>query len=404
MSYTPSIRPVIWSPKLNEIPKEAMVRKDLYEVERERIFMGPEWHPVAHEAEIPVPGDFKTLVFAEVPLLITRDDAGAVHAMLNSCSHRGTQIETAFRGRRKLFECPYHRWVFGNDGVLKSCPKRGDGYCPDFKKEDFPLEHVRAAIFKGLIFVTFSDKTPSLDAYIENLAPTLANVMGGDGRLELIGYQKVRYQSNWKGYNDSDGYHAALLHGAFRVLNWQGGKGTQLVTPSRGHIGARSEISLPADGGRSLLQDPTLIEYKGGDTRNGSHVVKMFPLFVGVKHLDVINLRFAMPCGVDQTEVHYAYFAHQDDNEEMRTHRIRQSSNFLGPSGFVSLEDAAVFQRIHIGNGSPGFATFQKGVTDSYVFPEGYHQNEESSNLPKWDYYRRTMGWDRNQRTEKQPK
>ena len=56
------------------------------------------------------------------------------------------------------------------------------------------------------------------------------------------------------------------------------------------------------------------------------------------------------------------------------------------------------------GNGSPGFATFQKGVTDSYVFPEGYHQNEESSNLPKWDYYRRTMGWDRNQRTEEQPK
>jgi phenylpropionate dioxygenase-like ring-hydroxylating dioxygenase large terminal subunit len=386
---------VIWPARINQIPKEVMVRKDLYEEERRRIFLGPEWHPVAHEAELPLPGDFKTFVFAEVPLLITRDASGVVHAFYNSCSHRGTQLETAFRGNRSNFECPYHRWVFGTDGQLKSCPKRGEGYCPDFQKEDFPLKPTRMAIFKGLVFVTFSEASPSLEDYLETLAPTLAAIMGGDGRLTLIGYQKVRFQSNWKGYNDSDGYHAPLLHGAFRVLNWQGGKGSQLVTPSRGHIGATSEISLPADGGRSLLEDPSLIEFKGGDTKNGSHVVKMFPLFVGVKHLDVINLRFATPCGVDQTEVHYAYFAHQDDSAEMHRHRIRQSSNFLGPSGFVSLEDAAVFQRIHIGNASPGFATFQKGVTDSHAFPDGYQQNEESSNLPKWDYYRKAMGFER---------
>src|SRR5579871_3610667 len=222
--------------------------------------------------------------------------------------------------------------------------------------------------------------------------------MCGDGRLTLLGYQKVRFQVNWKGYNDSDGYHAPLLHGAFRALNWQGGKGSQLTTPARGHIGATSEISLPRDGGRALLKDPSLIEFKGGDTRNGSHVVKMFPLFVGVKHLDVVNLRFAMPCGVDQTEVHYAYFAHQDDTAEMRRHRIRQASNFLGPSGFVSLEDAAVFQRIHIGNGSPGFATFQNGVRDSFALPDDYRQNEESSNLAKWEYYRKAMGFERQAR------
>jgi phenylpropionate dioxygenase-like ring-hydroxylating dioxygenase large terminal subunit len=395
MNQKTQAKPVIWSARINQIPKEVMVRQDLYEQEHERIFMGPEWHPVAHEGELPKSGDFKTISFAGVPLLVTRDAEDKVHVLYNSCSHRGTQVETSFRGNRSDFECPYHRWVFGIDGQLKSCPKRGEGYSPDFKKEDFPLTKVRTEIFHGLIFVTFSEKTPSLSDFLETLAPTLKAVMCGDGRLKLIGYQKVRFQSNWKGYNDSDGYHAPLLHGAFRVLNWQGGKGTQTVTPSRGHIGATSEISLPADGGRSLLQDPSLIEFKGGDTKNGSHVVKMFPLFVGVKHLDVVNLRFATPCGVDQTEVHYAYFAHQDDSPEMLRHRIRQASNFLGPSGFVSLEDAAVFQRIHIGNSSPGFATFQKGVTDSYALPEDYHQNEESSNLGKWEYYRKTMGFER---------
>lgn len=395
MTQSATLHPVIWSEKVNEIPKEVMVRPDLYEEEHRRIFMGPEWHPVAHEAELAKPGDFKTVVFAGVPLIISRDAQGKVHALLNSCSHRGTQVETAFRGNRKLFECPYHRWVFDLNGALRSCPRNGDGYCPDFEKKDFPLQQVRMEIFHGLVFVTFNSETPPLQEYLDAVAPILAKVMGGDGRLKLIGYQKVKYQSNWKGYNDSDGYHAALLHGAFRVLNWQGGKGTQVVAESRGHIGATSEISLPADGGRSLLKDPSLVEFKEGDTKNGSHVVKMFPLFVCVKHLDVINLRFATPAGVDQTEVHYAYFSHQDDTAEMQQHRIRQASNFLGPSGFVSLEDAAVFQRIHIGNGSPGFATFQKGVRDSRVLPTSFHQNEESSNIPKWDYYRRAMGMER---------
>ena len=387
--------PVVWSRKTNQIPKEVMVRKDLYEEERKRIFLGPEWHPVAHEGEIPKAGDFKTVVFAEVPLLITRDATGAVHVLLNSCSHRGTQVETAFRGNRSNFECPYHRWVFDSTGQLKSCPRRGDGYTPNFRMEDFPLGKVRTAIFKGLIFVTFSDQTPSLEDYLEDVAPTIANILCGDGKLELIGYQKVMYQSNWKGYNDSDGYHAPLLHGAFRLLNWQGGRGTQTVSSRRGHIGATSEISLPADGGRSMLQDPSVIEFKDGEARHGSYVVKMFPIFVAVKHLDVVNLRFAMPMGVDQTEVHYAYFARVGDSAEMRTHRIRQSSNLLGPSGFVSLEDAAAFQRVHIGCGSPGFATFQKGVTREDGFPDEYHQNEESSNLPKWEYYRKTMGFER---------
>jgi len=388
-----------WSAKINEIPKNVMVREDLYEEERKRIFLGPEWHPVAHVSELPKPGDFKTFVMAKVPLLIAHDEAGTVRTFYNSCSHRGTQVETAFRGKRKYFECPYHRWIFGTDGKLKSCPKRGEGYCPDFKMEDFPLRTVRTSIFKGLIFVTFSDETPPLEQFLEpKTADTLAAIMGGDGRLILIGYQKVRIQSNWKSYNDSDGYHAALLHGAFRALNWQGGKGTQSVSASRGHVSATSEISLPAQGGQGLLQDPSLVEFKEGDLKNGSHVVKMFPLFVAVKHMDVINLRFATPCGVAETEVHYAYFAHQDDSPEMLRHRTRQASNLLGPSGFVSLEDAAVFQRIHIGNETAGYAVFQKGVTDSYAFPNKYHQNEESSNMPKWDYYRKVMGFEREER------
>ena len=62
-----------WPKNFNEVPKAAFTRKDIYAEEMKRIFFGQEWHPVAHESELPNPGDFKTFRLAGVPLLIARD-------------------------------------------------------------------------------------------------------------------------------------------------------------------------------------------------------------------------------------------------------------------------------------------------------------------------------------------
>src|SRR5208282_2860358 len=89
---------------------------------------------------------------------------------------------------------------------------------------------VRLAEFKGLIFATLSDQAPPLTEFLGEIAEPLADCLGGDGRLTLLGYQKVTYACNWKVYVDQDGYHPPLLHAAFRLLNWQGGKGEILAT------------------------------------------------------------------------------------------------------------------------------------------------------------------------------
>jgi len=56
------------------------------------------------------------------------------------------------------------------------------------------------------------------------------------------------------------------------------------------------------------------------------------------------------------------------------------------------MEDAAVFHRLHIGSNTPDDAVFLKGVEDEYVIPEDFAQNDESSNLPGWEHYRKLMG------------
>ena len=64
--------PVHWPAKLNEIPKDIFDREDIFRLELERIFYGPEWHPVAHTGELPNVGDFKTFDLGRMPLLIVR--------------------------------------------------------------------------------------------------------------------------------------------------------------------------------------------------------------------------------------------------------------------------------------------------------------------------------------------
>jgi len=381
-----------WPKNVNEIPKAAFTRKDIYAEEMKRIFFGQEWHPVAHESELPNPGDFKTFRLAGVPLLIARDLEGVVRVFYNACSHRGNQLETAVMGNKTEFECPYHRWLFDAKGDLVGCPNHRD-FLPGFDKSDYPLAQPRFDSFYGLFFVTLSAETETLQEFPGDSQNTLRELLGGDGRLKLLGYQKVRYDTNSKSYTDNDGYHAPLLHQAFKLLNWQGGKGRQFTATKHGHICFESALSVVS--GPTVLKDDSLIAFKGQDPAVGSRIVSLFPTFVSTKHLDVINLRFATPIDEETVEVHYAYFAHQDDDEDMVRHRLRQSANLLGPCGLISMEDASIFHRIHIGNHTPGNAIFQKGVHDQSKLESEFLQNDESGNLPRWEYYRSVMGFER---------
>jgi hypothetical protein len=60
------------------------------------------------------------------------------------------------------------------------------------------------------------------------------------------------------------------------------------------------------------------------------------------------------------------------------------------------MEDASIFLRVQQGNRTPGNAVFQKGVKrergDIWL---DFKQNDEAGNLPKWEYYRRVMGFER---------
>ena len=55
--------------------------------------------------------------------LITRDESGVAHVLLNYCRHRGAEPAHGC-GNARRFTCPYHGWVYDTKGALTGMPLR----------------------------------------------------------------------------------------------------------------------------------------------------------------------------------------------------------------------------------------------------------------------------------------
>ncbi len=139
MNAPETISPLIsWPSKVNEIPKEIFDRDDVYRLELERIFYGPEWHPVAHTGELPNRGDFKTINVGERPILVIRGDDGEIRTFYNACSHRGNLLETRVSGNAVEFE------------FLRQPPLNGaeSPFAPAARLRGFCVDHPHAQRFE----------------------------------------------------------------------------------------------------------------------------------------------------------------------------------------------------------------------------------------------------------------
>jgi nitrite reductase/ring-hydroxylating ferredoxin subunit len=100
---------------------------DVHTAERQRLFSRT-WQFLAHESEIPQPGDFVVRRMLDDSFIVARDDTGAVRVLLNQCRHRGMQVCRAEAGQATFFRCPYHAWTYRNTGELVGVPFHVEAY------------------------------------------------------------------------------------------------------------------------------------------------------------------------------------------------------------------------------------------------------------------------------------
>ena len=134
--YTAVRRPLL---EAETMPPWCYTSPDFYEREVERIFHR-EWNFIGRADRIPNPGDYFTLEFAGVPLVVVRGRDGAVRAFSNVCRHRGARIMSG-EGNAKSLRCPYHSWNYALDGRLERAPEMHD--TRGFDPGDYGLKPVR---------------------------------------------------------------------------------------------------------------------------------------------------------------------------------------------------------------------------------------------------------------------
>src|SRR5579864_1348448 len=124
------------NPEDHTISLRLFTDPEIYRWELERLFTRA-WIVLAHESEVPNPGDYVSRSIGQDPVIVSRDQDGAVHVLLNVCAHRGMQVCRAEYGHTSTFRCPYHGWVYGLDGSLKGVPAEKEIYGERLDKGDF---------------------------------------------------------------------------------------------------------------------------------------------------------------------------------------------------------------------------------------------------------------------------
>jgi TetR/AcrR family transcriptional repressor of bet genes len=97
----------------------------LFAIERDALFQGS-WQFVAHEAQIPRPGDFLGIDLGFERALIARGPDGEVRAFRNSCSEAPHTLTVARAGHADFFHCTVHGLQFRLDGKRQGARGNSD--------------------------------------------------------------------------------------------------------------------------------------------------------------------------------------------------------------------------------------------------------------------------------------
>ena len=354
--------------------------QQIFVSEMERVFGGT-WVYLAHESEIPAPNDFVRKRLGLRPVIVTRDRGGAVHVLINRCTHRGATVCRKDSGNTKNFVCPYHNWSFDNTGRLIGVPMKG-GYGDSFQSSTMGLGRVRTQSYRGFVFATLSPEMPDLESHLGQATTLIDQWLDRWPGAQLqvrSGQHRLSYRGNWKlTYdNSADGYHPGYSHASLLKMRkerygvgvdmqWVLGdvdSGLQTVTDlGNGHtfLDQRAEIdeywssAAPMPGGdryadilRERLGHSAAAAALNVVVGSGMNL-NIFPnlLIIG-NQIQVIE-----PYGVaDTTLVWYATRLVADDlPDEVNTLRMRLQEDF---PAFGEPDDLANFEECQVGLSVP---------------------------------------------------
>ncbi|WP_349573474.1 SRPBCC family protein [Azotobacter salinestris] len=330
----------------------------IYEQELEKIFARC-WLFVAHESQIPSPGDYVATTLGEDEVLVVRQKDRSIKVLINACPHRGNKVCFAEAGNARGFICNYHGWAFGPDGALRGMHESGVYEQSGFDKSRQGLREARVSSYKGLVFATFAADAPSLEEYLGPMAWYLDVILDNDeGGTEFVGgCIRSTYECNWKIAAENfvgDILHAGWTHdsAAQAMLGGSVTKVSELPESyqvnwnGHGYEFARDLVGNAAVLGESAinkylhLHSPKAAERLGEFRARMLGAVSSFTVFPNFSFLPGQNtVRVWQPRGPNKIELYTWVIVNKNAPEEVKEKWRRGAMMTFSPTGVFEMDD-----------------------------------------------------------------
>ncbi len=357
-----------------EIPAAIFNDADIFALERERVFARA-WVYLAHESEIPEPGDYVLRPIVDDLFIVVRDEHGTVRALLDHCRHKGMQVCRSEAGNASHFRCPYHGWTYRNDGALIGVPVQKEAYGDALDKSRLGLRAIRVESYDGMVFGAMSEETPPLGEWLGDARWYLDLwTKRSPAGLEVVGPpQRWVVDADWKIVSENftgDSYHTLMTHRSMVELGQAPGDpkyamyGEQVHIPGKGHglmlIGAPPGAPLPPFWGypqemleRARGSYPTTEQFEvAKETR--IMLGTIFPNFSAHNpirrphhhyegHVPMLTFRVWNPLGPGRIEVFSWFLVERDAPEQFKRDSAHSYLRSFGDSGTFEQDDTEIW-------------------------------------------------------------
>lgn len=391
---------------------------EIFADEMEKIFHHG-WVFLAHDSEVPRPGDFVTRRLGLQSVIVTRDLSGVCRVMFNRCPHRGAVVCQSESGHRRSLTCPYHGWTFALDGKLMGVPSPS-AYPQNGAKPEGLAQAPRVGVYGGFIFASLSAEGLSLEAHLGRAKTWIDQLVGlsPEGKIELsAGWMKHRMRCNWKMVveNQVDGYHAPMVHGSLLAANdtFANVRDRKDTSPTRVRdIGmGHTDIDHASD----YRAGNKLFRWTGGisEDRLSNYVTAMREVYGkaeadarlldGPPHamlfpnisLAEMNIMVIQPIGPSET-IQYTTPVLMKGADDLNLRTMRRCEGALGPAGFLIADDAEIgeLSQLGVSNLEPEWILLNRGIATDEVSQDGTRVGglmDETSQRGFWRHYKSVM-------------
>jgi choline monooxygenase len=187
----------------------------IHAAQRERIF-ARSWQVAGDADRVRAPGHVLPFTLLEgcldEPLVLARDQAGALHCMSNVCTHRGALVVEG-EGHTNTLRCRYHGRRFGLDGCMQFMPEF-DGVAgfpsPADNLQQLPLHEWGPLLFTSL------DPAMPIDEWLDPVRRRVSWLPLDEYRYDAATSRDYLMSCNWALYTENylEEFHVPYVHGA----------------------------------------------------------------------------------------------------------------------------------------------------------------------------------------------